>query len=398
MKKIITAINNPNLNEKLKQENNLEIICKDIQYKEAILEILLENKNVDILIINNDLPGEIQTEKLLNEIKVINNKIKIIFILEKENKKIEENLKKLNINNIYYNSEINIKKLIKIINEENNSNNEIKKEVKELNEIISKNNKIKKEKTNKIITLFGPSNVGKTITIINIAKILENKYKKILIIDFDLNKPNINNFLGIKKTIKNNFVKINNLENIKNNFVKINNLENIKNNLNKLLIKYNKKIEIISGLKNYFNNQINNIEKINLNIFEIFKYLKNIYDFILIDIGTENKKEINNILIKNSDLNFLLIEGNLIGINKAKILINNLYDKNNFNLIINKKDKYCVDLKILNIIFENKNKIQIVKYNKYFSNLINKNFKNIYLNKKINLEKIYKNIINKIII
>ena len=96
MKKIITAINNPNLNEKLKQENNLEIICKDIQYKEAILEILLENKNVDILIINNDLPGEIQTEKLLNEIKVINNKIKIIFILEKENKKIEENLKKLN--------------------------------------------------------------------------------------------------------------------------------------------------------------------------------------------------------------------------------------------------------------------------------------------------------------
>lgn len=243
MKKIITAINNPNLNEKLKQENNLEIICKDIQYKEAILEILLENKNVDILIINNDLPGEIQTEKLLNEIKVINNKIKIIFILEKENKKIEENLKKLNINNIYYNSEINIKKLIKIINEENNSNNEIKKEVKELNEIISKNNKIKKEKTNKIITLFGPSNVGKTITIINIAKILENKYKKILIIDFDLNKPNINNFLGIKKTIKNNFVKINNLE-------------NIKNNLNKLLIKYNKKIEIISGLKNYFNNQI----------------------------------------------------------------------------------------------------------------------------------------------
>ena len=32
------------------------------------------------------------------------------------------------------------------------------------------------------------------------------------------------------------------------------------------------------------------------------------------------------------------------------------------------------------------------------TNLINKNFKNIYLNKKINLEKIYKNIINKIII
>ena len=37
MKKIITAINNPNLNEKLKQENNLEIICKDIQYNRLLV-------------------------------------------------------------------------------------------------------------------------------------------------------------------------------------------------------------------------------------------------------------------------------------------------------------------------------------------------------------------------
>ena len=40
MKKIITAINNPKLNEQLKKENKFEIIGKDIQYKEAIIEIL----------------------------------------------------------------------------------------------------------------------------------------------------------------------------------------------------------------------------------------------------------------------------------------------------------------------------------------------------------------------
>ena len=45
MKKIITAINNPTLNEKLKKEEYIEIIGKDIQYKEAILEIL-ENMEV----------------------------------------------------------------------------------------------------------------------------------------------------------------------------------------------------------------------------------------------------------------------------------------------------------------------------------------------------------------
>ena len=31
--KIITAINNPKLNDELKNEKNIEIICKDIFYK-----------------------------------------------------------------------------------------------------------------------------------------------------------------------------------------------------------------------------------------------------------------------------------------------------------------------------------------------------------------------------
>ena len=43
MKKIITAVNNPNLNEKLKNENYIEVIGKDIQYKEGILEFLEKN-------------------------------------------------------------------------------------------------------------------------------------------------------------------------------------------------------------------------------------------------------------------------------------------------------------------------------------------------------------------
>ena len=30
MKKIMTAMNNPNLNKELKSENNIELICKDI--------------------------------------------------------------------------------------------------------------------------------------------------------------------------------------------------------------------------------------------------------------------------------------------------------------------------------------------------------------------------------
>ena len=57
MKKILTAINNPKLNEELKKEKNFEVIGKDIQYREAILEILEKNKKINLLIISEKIPG-----------------------------------------------------------------------------------------------------------------------------------------------------------------------------------------------------------------------------------------------------------------------------------------------------------------------------------------------------
>ena len=116
MKKIVTGINNPKLNEELKKENNFEVIGKDIQYKEAILEVLEKNKEIDILIISEKIPGEINLEILIKKIKLINEKIKIIFILEKENSELEKILIKNKIIDIYYNNEINLNDLIKIIN------------------------------------------------------------------------------------------------------------------------------------------------------------------------------------------------------------------------------------------------------------------------------------------
>ena len=124
------------------------------------------------------------------------------------------------------------------------------------------------------------------------------------------------------------------------------------------------------------------------------KYYSNIVFIFSLYGSNSGEKIISYIRDNQLDLSKKRVALVCVGLNKE----DGLKEIKKMKEIINKKDKYCVDLKILNIIFENKNKIQIVKYNKYFSNLINKNFKNIYLNKKINLEKIYKNIINKIII
>ena len=50
LKKIITAIGNPKINEELKKEINFEIIGKDIQYREAIIEILEKNNKINFII------------------------------------------------------------------------------------------------------------------------------------------------------------------------------------------------------------------------------------------------------------------------------------------------------------------------------------------------------------
>ena len=180
MKNIITAINNPELNNEIKKEKNLKIINKDIIYKEGIIEILEEKKEINLIIINYDLPGKIEIEDLVNKIKKINEKIELIFILEKEDIEKEQKLKKLNIKNIYYNNEINKEKLIQIIKKENkNKEEELQKEIRELKKIIEENKKVNKSRKikNKIEKKV-ENNIEKNLLKKRIKK-TENKDNKI---------------------------------------------------------------------------------------------------------------------------------------------------------------------------------------------------------------------------
>lgn len=372
MKKIITAINNPKLNEELKKENNFEIIGKDIQYKEAILEILEKNNNIDLIIINEKIPGEINLEKLIKKIKLINEKIKIIFIFENENKELEKILIKNNIKDIYYNNKINLKELINLINKnEINIEEEIiklKKIIEEKNikididenkinfknnfskkiKLFRKNieNKTKKLKNKflnnskktdyinmrckpintKIITFSGNNKSGKSTLSLIFANYLIDENKRVLLIDMDLEKNDLSIILKKQKLIEKIKNKINNKKEFFNNYL---NYEKNKNNYlinNKIKNELNKKI---------INNKINNYLKIKLN--------KNKY-----------KKLIN----KKNNINYF----------KINYLI---------NLFINKINKNFYFLSGINFIIKNK-KYKTEKNNKYFF----ENFLKIIKNKK----------------
>lgn len=303
---IITAINDKKIYSELENNKHIKIISKDIQYKEGILEMLEENKNINFIILKEDLPGQIKNIELINKIKKINSKIKLIFLLNKKEDIKENYFKKNNINYVYC-SEINIKKILEIINIEN-----------------------------KIISILGSCGSGKTINLLLMAELL-SKNKRILI--FEENKSVIN-LLKSRKTneeiieIKNNIFLLN-----------INLLKKEKVLTNK--IDYKLIIDKINLIKNNYDYIF--IEISNLYKYKLYEKIinKNIYilNSNLMEIN-KNKKTINYLINKNNKLNLILNNYNSNSIceeilknifkNKIKILEKLKYNKN-YNLIINNK-------------------------------------------------------------
>ena len=92
MKKIITAMGSQNLNDELKKEETFEIITRDIQYQDGVIEILEQKKDIDFLIISELISGEMEIKNLIEKIKSINDNLQIIIFLDNKNKELENYL------------------------------------------------------------------------------------------------------------------------------------------------------------------------------------------------------------------------------------------------------------------------------------------------------------------
>ena len=406
MKKIITAIGNEILNKKLKKENDFEVIIEDIQYKEGIIEYLEKENNIDILIISELLPGNVELKELIEKIKNINSNIEIIIFLENKNTELENYLYAKGIYNIFYNNQIEIEEIIKIINNKNIEINNELKEIKQmllekqknkvnnkkiiLNKLINIFNKKQKYdlKEEKIISVTGTNGVGKSIFTINLANSLSNSKNKILIIDFDILNNSLHTILGIKKYSQKirNKIKNNNL------------LKEIK--IEELIIKINSKIDLVSGINLLFDSKYKiSSEKVK----NILSKLKEKYEIIIIDTSSECFFDYTKEIIKNSNLNIFILEANLLEIKKAKNLLN-IYINNweipqeSINILFNKYNENSIDISILKKIFSGFNILGKLSFNPQYNLIINKNninklniiLKNEYLKINKNFIKINK--------
>ena len=434
MKKVITAIGNPIVNEKLKIEKSIEVIGKDIQYQEGIFEILEKENNIDFLILSEIISGDLNFLQLIEKVQLKNKNIRIIVVLENKNEELENLLISKGIFKILYHNQVEIKEIIQLLNiTENKENEDLKEEINNLKKLIIENNsknqkqnkeEIKEKNQNKlnskislfiskkiqknkllqkfnsnkfqtetknkteIISISGPSGVGKSIITVNLAKVISYEKEKVLMIDFDILNNSLHTILGVKK-----YPVIIERE-LKKSYIKELNINNLKTD--QFINKINKNIDLISATDLLFGTK----EKIDIiKIERIFNELKEKYNTIIIDTSSECFFDFTKTIIKMSNKNIFVTETNILEIKKAKELLN-IYinewkiSKDKFNILFNKYDKECINMNLLKNIFSEFNIIGTLKYNSKYNKLINKNIINLFHDKKIRNE--YLNIKNHI--
>ena len=407
MKKIITALANPELNMNLRKIKEFEIMADDIQYQDGILEIL-EEKNVDILILSELLKGEYNLKELIKKIKQKNPNIKIIILLEKENPEKIKIAKEEKADKIFFHHKVSVDEMIFYLKQISLSTN-IEEEIENLKKIIlenktqikSKENLIKKikarinyklnkqqtvENTNKkIITIAGAHGTGKSLISTCLALDLKKEKQKILLLDLDLLNQSINTIFGkkiIPKKLSRKLKKDYQYE------VK---------NYHEFIIKINSHLDFICGKNILLPKEKLNIQKLN----NFLEKTKKEYDLILVDISSECFLDYTKLVLQKSDLVLFLTEGNLLEIKKSIHLLD-IYlkewniKKEKINIVFNKYNKNSIDEKILKNIFIDFNILGKISFNKNYALMINKNMKNYFFSKKEKRE--YEKILNNILL
>ena len=384
MIKIVTALGNPALNNELRRCNEFKVIGKDVQYLDGILEILEINSDINYIIISEFLDNKNKIENLIDEIMIINRKIKIIAIIDKKNNELESILLKKGIYDIFY-DDIEISEIINLLKTKNIEylNIELREEIENLKQLmLKKNNKkifVRKSKIqekilnkNKIIGIVGTRGIGKSSFSTMLTSTLKNS-KKILLVDFDL----------INGDIKNIFKKDFEYENI-------NELD-----LKNYIFNIDRNIDILIGLNIlYYYNKFD-FE----NIKNQFNKIKNNYDLIIIDTYSEITYKNNKNLLSLCDCILVLSGLNNFEILKTKKLIN-ILNKNweikneKINLIFYKcnfLEKLFARKSTIKNYFKNIKIIGKIKNNYFYNLCIENKFKFNFIT-KINCKKIMQKI------
>lgn len=347
--KILVALDNNEIKEKLNIKYGNKVYNYDFSYKEDVIEYLKRYSDDYIILTRLDLPGNISYKEYILSLKKLSNKSKIVIILNKLNIDDRKFLYANEIFNIIEGNEIDIDVIY----------NQIQTEDKVVYKTIYK--KPNENNTRRSIAVLGTNGAGKSFVSYLIANSIAKYTKKdVALISMD-SKNSCQEILGNINCIDYETSEyINEISKNEENVEKYVNQSNYYKNL----------WYIIS--KNNYNQKNNN----NINIKKFIENLENKYNYVLFDTSTCYLNTDVSQLIDWVDEIIFVINPNYISLKQAKFLLdflsNSLNVKNNkIKIVVNKIGEFSLDIRQIKSILKLDNKIMNIKYLKMLEGYIN---------------------------
>lgn len=347
--KILVALDNKEIKEKLNIKYGNKVYNYDFSYKEDVIEYLKRYSDDYIILTRLDLPGNISYKEYILSLKKLSNKSKIVIILNKLNIDDRKFLYANEIFNIIEGNEIDIDVIY----------NQIETEDKVVYKTIYK--KPNENNTRRSIAVLGTNGAGKSFVSYLIANSIAKYTKKdVALISMD-SKNSCQEILGNINCIDYEISEyINEISKNEENVEKYVNQSNYYKNL----------WYIIS--KNNYNQKNNN----NINIKKFIENLENKYNYVVFDTSTCYLNTDVSQLIDWVDEIIFVINPNYISLKQAKFLLdflsNSLNVKNNkIKIVVNKIGEFSLDIRQIKSILKLDNKIMNIKYLKMVEGYIN---------------------------
>lgn len=361
MKKILVAINNKEIFNIIKENEEYSVYERDIVYKEGVLEYISKNI-VDVIITRDDLDGQMIKEIYIKQIKLLLPKVKLILFTKEIEKKYLDFLYNNNVFEIIDSKEeINKQIILQSIEGNRETKTYINNEdMVYQNTVINNSINIV---TKKKIAVFGTGGAGKSYVSSLIANMITKKLNmETLLIDLDVQNSAIdiynnlncsNNLLSdIVKDVDNQTLNGNNFES---NVYKKGKLSFITNNAS--IYEYQDSFSI----KHY--------EK-------IFEIAIQKYDVIVTDVANNIFLDATYFNLKKADVILFVINPNYISIRQATKyldLITNVWniDKTKIKLIMNKVTENSLSSDQVESLLQKYKVCMQIEYDENLENVIN---------------------------
>ncbi len=340
--KILVALNNKKIKEKLDLRYKDKVYNYDFVYKEDIISYIEKYNNNYIILTRLDLSGNMNYLEYIRKIKKINTKNRIIIIIDKLEKEIKEFLFANEVFNIIEGNEIDMEVIYKQINTEN----------KIVYKTVYKksNNSDDKRK----ITVFGSNGSGKSFISSLMANSIAKKTKKrVVLVSFDDKNSCldiINNINCFNFDIKHFFTG----EDINYDYIS----KSIsQSNVCKNLWLVNSDIKLTDNRLKISKSQMQNLTF----------YLESRFDYVIFDLPNYTLNSNYKILMDIVDEIIFVTSPNYISIKQSKIYLDFIYNKlkipkDKLKLIINKNGVYSLDIRQIKSILNYENKFVCIKY------------------------------------